>query len=109
MMPFETLHSDAGTFHSSAAAWISIMRAVAPPTKERRLSIGISVMATPLRVRGGVNRGAHLLECAAATDIGDRIVDIGIGRLRLVLEQRRHRHDHAALAIAALRHVVVDP
>src|SRR5262249_787495 len=24
-------------------------------------------------------------------------------------EQRRHRHDHAALAVAALRHVIVDP
>ena len=36
-------------------------------------------------------------------------VDVGVGRLRLLLEQRRHRHDHAGLAIAALRHVVVDP
>ena len=27
------LHSSAGTFHSSAAAWISIMRAAAPPLR----------------------------------------------------------------------------
>ena len=56
-----------------------------------------------------MNRRAHLHEGAAAADVGDRIVDVGVGRLRLVLEQRGHRHDHAALAIAALRHVVVDP
>src|SRR5262249_47724352 len=30
-------------------------------------------------------------------------------RFRLVLEQRRHRHDHPALAIAALRNVVIEP
>jgi hypothetical protein len=40
---------------------------------------------------------------AAAADIRDRAVDIGVGRLRLVLEQRRNRQNHAALAIAALR------
>jgi hypothetical protein len=27
------LHSEAGTFHSLAAAWISIMRAAAPPLR----------------------------------------------------------------------------
>src|SRR5260370_29288378 len=31
MMLFEALHSEAGTFHSLAAAWISIRRAAAPP------------------------------------------------------------------------------
>ena len=32
-MLFDALHSDAGTFHSLAAAWISIMRAAAPPLR----------------------------------------------------------------------------
>ena len=66
-------------------------------------------MASPSSVRGGVNRLAHLLEGAATADIGDGLVDVLVGRLRLLLEQRRDRHDHAALAIAALRNVVGDP
>ena len=56
-----------------------------------------------------MDRYANLLIGAAAADIGDFAVDIGIRRHRVLLEQRGDRHDHAALAIAALRHVVVDP
>src|SRR2546423_12680172 len=33
MTLLEAAHSDEGTFHSLAAAWISIMRAVAPPLR----------------------------------------------------------------------------
>src|SRR5262245_66427505 len=53
-----------------------------------------------------MDRRAHLLEGAATADIGDAGVDVGVGRLRLVLEQLSDGHDHAALAVAALRHVV---
>ena len=66
-------------------------------------------MAAPFRAGGGVHRFAYLVEGAAAADVGDGFVDVGIGGLRLVLEQGRHRHDHAALAITALRHVAIDP
>src|SRR5882672_2600689 len=83
--------------------------AAVPTTKARRLSWGIWFMASSSSVRGGVDCRAHLLERAAAADVGDGVVDVGIGRLRIVLEQRRDRHDHAALAIAALRNVMVDP
>src|SRR5262245_12250898 len=83
--------------------------AAVPMTKERRLSLTCLFMASSSGVRGGVDRLAHLLEGAAAADIGDGLVDVLVGRLRLVLQQRRHRHDHAALAIAALRHIAGDP
>ena len=33
MTLFAALHSEAGTFHSSAAAWISMVRAMAPPLR----------------------------------------------------------------------------
>ena len=56
-----------------------------------------------------MDRFAHLLEGAAAADIGDGGVDIGVGRLRIVFQQRGDGHDHAALAIAALRHIVIHP
>src|ERR1700683_5291732 len=83
--------------------------AAVPMTKWRRLKVGIWFMAISSSVRGGVDRFAHLLEGAAAADIGDGVVDILIGRLWLVLQQCAARHDHAALAIAALRHVVGNP
>src|SRR5665213_3029101 len=66
-------------------------------------------MAAPSNGRDGGDRLAHLLEGAATADIGDGVIDVSVGRLRIVLEQGGHRHDHAALAIAALRNVVVDP
>src|ERR1700723_3954641 len=66
-------------------------------------------MAISSNVRGGVNRFAHLFEGTAAADIGDGVVDILVGRVRIVLEKGGHRHDHPALAIAALRDVVGDP
>src|SRR5216683_3417072 len=83
--------------------------AAVPMTKVRRLSVGTWFMAASSNVRGRVDCLAHLLEGAAAANIGDGFVDVLVGRLRLLLEKRCHRHDHAALAIAALRHVVVDP
>src|SRR5467141_2828704 len=83
--------------------------AAVPMTKARRLSVGIWFMAASSRAGGGVNSFARLLEGAATANIGDCFVDIRLGRLWLLLEQRRHRHDHSALAIAALRNVVGDP
>src|ERR1041385_8673187 len=67
-------------------------------TKERRESFGTKFMdSPPSRVRRGVDRRAHFLEGAASTDVGDRIVDVLVGRLRLFIEQCRHRHAHSAL------------
>src|ERR1700730_9717628 len=83
--------------------------AAVPITKARRLNVGIWFMATSSNARGGVDRLAHLLEGATPADVGDGLVDILIGRLRLLLEQGRDRHDHSALAIAALRDVIIDP
>src|SRR5512139_846134 len=86
-----------------------------PPTaaletrKARRESLGALSMVVSLRLGSRVDRFAHLLEGAAAADVGDRRVDLrvgGVGRLR---KQRRRRHDHAGLAVAALRHVVSEP
>src|SRR5881227_799667 len=45
-------------------------------------------------VRCGVDRFAHLLERAAATDVGDRGIDVRVRRLGLFLQQRGDRHDH---------------
>src|ERR1043166_8667293 len=83
--------------------------AAAPMTNERRFTFGMKFMIAPLRVGRGVDRRAHLLEGAAPADVGDLAIDVGVGGLRLVLQQIGDRHDHAALAVAALRHVVIDP
>src|SRR6266850_596992 len=104
------VHSAAGTLQALAAACTSIMRAAAPMTNERRSIFGVFViMAVPLCLRRGVNSLAYLLERAAAADVGDPRVDVGVGRLRLVLQECRDRHDHPGLAVAALGHLVVDP
>src|SRR6266576_371308 len=83
--------------------------AAVPMTKARRLSVGIWFMAASSRARCGVNSLTRLLEVAATGKIGDGFVDVLVGRLRLLLDQRCHRHDHAGLAVSALRNVVVDP
>src|SRR5689334_2264964 len=56
-----------------------------------------------------VDRFPHLLERSATADVGDRGVDVRVGRIRFVFQQRGGGHDHARLAIAALRHVVLQP
>src|SRR5262249_9391992 len=47
---------------------------------------------------------------AAATDVaGHGVVDVGVGRLRLVDQERRRRHDLAGLAVAALHDLEIEP
>src|SRR4051795_4102761 len=41
----------------------------------------------------------------AAADVGHRLIDVGVSRLGLFLEQRGSGHDLTGLAVAALRHV----
>src|SRR5207237_1522715 len=38
-----------------------------------------------------------------------RFVDVGVRRVRVLVEERHGLHDLASLAVATLRHVVVDP
>src|SRR5260370_9994054 len=57
-----------------------------------------------------MDSGADALVGATAADIaGHGGVDIGITRLRRVLQQRRGRHDLPGLAIAALHHFEIEP
>src|SRR5574342_1376039 len=73
----------------------------------RRLTL---VDASMLRsLRGAVNGGADTLIGAAATDVRHFLVDVGVGRVRVLREQRGGGHDLARLAVAALRHVFLDP
>src|SRR3954471_20384664 len=56
MRLFVALHSDAGTFHSLAAAWISMMRAAAPPSRtyfsdSRMLRLPVEEKAPQARLR----------------------------------------------------------
>src|SRR5258706_8356661 len=58
---------------------------------------------------GLMDRRPHTRIGAAPADVIDVSVDIRVGRVGDILEQRRRRHQHAGLAIAALRHVHLDP
>src|SRR6185369_11799237 len=84
-------------------------RAADPAMKVRRLIFGLRFMVAPLGFRRGVDGLAHFLERAATADVGHRRVDVRVGGLGFRLQQRGGRHDHAGLAVAALRHVVLDP
>src|SRR6478672_9999078 len=83
--------------------------AAEPTMKERRFSLMASPSGLGRVACGGVDRFPDLLESAAAADVGDRGIDVRVGGLGLLLQQRRDRHDHARLAVAALWHVVRDP
>src|SRR5689334_22830485 len=72
----------------------SFMLSASPPPaaadvarKERRLSLGTKFMVPPLRACGGVNRRTDLLEGPAPADVGDRLVNVLVGRFRLLGEQ----------------------
>src|SRR6266567_6554231 len=61
--------------------------------------------------RGRVlDRGANLVVGPAAADVAaHRRVDVGVARRAVLREKRARAHDLARLAVAALRHVVLDP
>src|SRR6266566_3885837 len=83
------------------------LSAGADSRKSRRVISGAALMSRSLR--GAMDGGADALIGAAATDVGHRGVDIGVGGMRILREQRRGSHDLPRLAVAALRHVFLDP
>src|SRR5690242_11835871 len=58
---------------------------------------------------GGMNGRPYALIGAAAADVGHRRVDIGVGRLGVLPQERRRGHDLPRLTVAALRHVELGP
>ena len=66
------------------------------------------------RCAGSLRR--HESPCGCASRCAQRhklpaiaSIDVGVGRLRLLLQQRGRGHDLARLAVAALRYVEIDP
>src|ERR1700761_2246226 len=106
----ETSAASTSSRSTSSAAALARGKA-ATPAKTRSNSALIKRMVTPHMSRSGyrVDGRAHTLIRPAATDIGDRRVDIRVSRFGVPLEQSHHRHHHAALTIAALWHVEIDP
>src|SRR5690606_29204181 len=57
-----------------------------------------------------MDRLADTVVGAAPAEVaGHRLVDVGVRRVRLALEQRDRAHDLPGLTVAALRDVLVDP
>ena len=71
------------------------------------MGAGGRLMPVPRRALDG--RADALIRAAPADVAGHRLVDLGVGRARLLGEERRRLHDLAGLAVAALRDVGRDP
>src|SRR6202011_2203870 len=81
-------------------------RSEAPDARRSRI-MSASLSA---RLRGLLDRFANADIGPAAADVaGHRVVDIGIGRMRVAGEERRSGHDLARLAVAALNDLPVEP
>src|SRR3989449_8584492 len=95
-------------FRPVAGRWKLMTRPATPAVSRnsRRVICG-ALMSRSLR--GAMDGGADALVRAAAADVGHRRVDVGIGGMRSFREQRRGGHDLPRLAVAALRHVFLDP
>src|SRR5262245_2117838 len=74
-----------------------------------RASDVILAMASPLRGRVPLDRTHHPRVHEAAAQHGrERLLNVGVGCLRVLIEERLRREDHAAQAEAALRRPLVD-
>src|SRR5579871_6379673 len=87
-----------------------------PVSTPRRLTFSMTERAGLRRLwfmsrsRCLLDGGPNALVCAAAAEIAVHgRVDVVVGRMRVLLEQRRSLHDLAGLAVSALRDVVVAP
>src|SRR5262245_65344983 len=82
--------------------------AVVPTMNERRGNLepaALMFFMSGLLSSGHVHRRADPLIGAAPADVGHRIVDVFVGGLRLLRQERCRRHDLSGLAVPALRHV----
>src|SRR6267378_709773 len=80
-----------------------------PPAADVEWRMNLRRFMSDLLSSGHVDRGADTLIGAAAADVGHRLVDVLVGRLRVLLQQRGRRHDLSRLAVAALRHIERGP
>src|SRR5262245_10728348 len=73
-------------------------------------SLAYNSWLPPSRLRRrSMNARPHALIRAAATDVGEGSVDVGVCRFWIVFQQTGDSHDHTALAVTALRDVEVEP
>src|ERR1700751_2978617 len=73
---------------------LSILVMIAPSTHHRRCALDRA-------------QDAHV-GAAAALEAGERVLDLRLGRLLVLIEERGRGHDPAIDAIAALRHLLFD-
>src|SRR5438093_6573876 len=96
------------TCRPAAGRWKPMTRPATPAvSRNSRRVICAALMSRSLR--GAMDGGADALVRAAAADVGHRRVDVAVGGMRSFREQRRGGHDLPRLAVAALRHVFLEP
>src|SRR5258708_33172671 len=89
---------------------MTMPRTVAIPTRNWPIPATALPLLTTLRKScRNMDRLADALVGPAPADVRDCSIDVCVSRAALLGQQSCHRHDHAALAIAALRHLLLDP
>src|SRR5437879_13671123 len=84
-------------------------RAVETFRNSRRVVMAGLLCVDLAGLRRGMDRGADPRISAAAADVGHRLVDVLVGRIGVLAQQRDRREDLPALAVAALGHLALDP
>src|SRR6266480_915842 len=92
----------------AAGRWKPMTRPATPAVSRNSRRV-ISAVLMSRSLRGAMDGGADALVRAAAADVGHRRVDVGVAGMRSFRQQRRGGHDLPRLAVAALRHVFLDP
>src|SRR6266853_1611698 len=84
---------------------------IRPSRSMRMKALGANRSASlSARLRGLLDRFADADVGPTAADVArHRIVDVGVGRMRVTGQQSRSRHDLARLAVAALNDLEVEP
>src|SRR6266436_7197316 len=96
--------------NTTASVAMTMPTTVAIPTPNWPITgTDLPLLTTLTRSRCNMDRLADALVGPAPADVGDGSVDVCVSWAGLLSQQSCRRHDHAALAVAALRHLLRDP
>src|SRR5258706_3701249 len=96
--------------NTTAPVVMTMPTTVAIPTRNWPVTgTDLPLLTTLTRSRRNMDRLANAPVGPAPADVGHCSIDVCVSGTRPLSQQSCRRHDHAALAVAALRHLLRDP